>query len=145
MALAGLDGRFLEVNRALCQLLGYSEEQLSLTTIRAITHPHDVGGMLAGTRQLLARETTRFQAEQRYLHADGYAGWALVSISLMRDPNGRPLYRARPQHGPQGRCRRGREPGTLGYAFGPGLRPGPGELPVPADPGGGSDPVVSRI
>jgi len=92
MALVGLDGGFLEVNRALCQLLGYSEEQLARTTIRGITHPHDVGGMLAGTRQLRAGETTRFQAEQRYLHADGYAGWALVSISLMRDPDRRPLY-----------------------------------------------------
>jgi diguanylate cyclase (GGDEF)-like protein/PAS domain S-box-containing protein len=92
MALAGVDGRLLEVNAALCQLLGYSEAQLSLSTIRAITHPHDVGDLLAGTRQLLAGETTRFQAEQRYLHADGYAGWALVSISLMSDPGGRPLY-----------------------------------------------------
>jgi PAS domain S-box-containing protein len=92
MALAGLDGRFLEVNRALSQLLGYSEEQLSMTTIVAITHPHDVEGMWAGTRQLLAGETTRFQAEQRYLHADGRVGHALVSISLISDLNGRPLH-----------------------------------------------------
>ena len=92
MALVGLDGRFLEVNRALCQLLGYSEAHLSLTDMPAITHPHDVEDLLAGTRQLLAGEATRFQAEQRYLHADGYAGWALVSVSLMSDSNGRPLY-----------------------------------------------------
>jgi diguanylate cyclase (GGDEF)-like protein/PAS domain S-box-containing protein len=92
MALAGLDGRFLEVNRALSQLLGYSEEQLSTTTIVAITHPHDVEALWAGTRQLLAGETTRFQAEQRYLHADGSVGHALVSISLIRDLNGRPLH-----------------------------------------------------
>jgi diguanylate cyclase (GGDEF)-like protein/PAS domain S-box-containing protein len=47
---------------------------------------------MAGTRQLLAGKTARFQTEQRYLHADGHAGWALISISLMREPNGRPLY-----------------------------------------------------
>jgi diguanylate cyclase (GGDEF)-like protein/PAS domain S-box-containing protein len=92
MALTGLDGRFLEVNQALCQLLGYAEPQLLRTTVVAITHPHDVEGMLAGNRLLLAGETTRFQAEQRYLHADGYAGWALVSISLMSDTKGVPLY-----------------------------------------------------
>jgi len=92
MALAGLDWRFLEVNAALCQLLGYSEAQLSLTTVRTIIHPQDVEAMLAGTRQLLSGKTTSFQAEQRYLHADGYAGWALVSVSLMRDPRGRALH-----------------------------------------------------
>jgi diguanylate cyclase (GGDEF)-like protein/PAS domain S-box-containing protein len=92
MALAALDGRFLEVNRALCELLGYTEPQLLRTTVGAITHPRDVEGMLDGTRLLLAGETTRFQVEQRYLHADGFAGWALVSISLINDAKGRPLY-----------------------------------------------------
>jgi diguanylate cyclase (GGDEF)-like protein/PAS domain S-box-containing protein len=47
--------------------------------------------MLAGTRQLLARETSRFQSEHRYLHADGHVGWALVGISLLSDSRGRPL------------------------------------------------------
>ncbi len=92
IALAGLDGRFLEVNRALCQLLGYSEEQLLLTTVQAITHPHDVEGMLAGTRQLLAGEISRFQSERRYVHADGHVGWALTSVSLISDLKGRPLH-----------------------------------------------------
>jgi diguanylate cyclase (GGDEF)-like protein/PAS domain S-box-containing protein len=92
MALARLDGGFLEVNRALCQLLGYSEEQLLGTTVRAITHPDDVEGMMAGTRQLLAGETSRFQSEQRYLHAQGEVGWALVSVSLLWDSKGRPRY-----------------------------------------------------
>jgi len=63
-----------------------------LTTVQAITHPHDVEGMLAGTRQLLAAETSRFQSEQRYLHADGHVGWALISVSLISDLKGRPLY-----------------------------------------------------
>src|SRR5690349_12198202 len=87
MALVGLDGRFLDVNAALCRLLGYSPEELSLVTVQQITHPRDVEGMMAGTRQLLARETARFQTEQRYLHVDGHAGWALISVSLMREPN----------------------------------------------------------
>ena len=92
MALLGTDGRFLDVNAALCQLLGYAPEQLSLITVQEITHPLDVEGMMAGTRQLLTGETARFQTEQRYLHSDGHAGWALISVSLMREPNGRPLY-----------------------------------------------------
>ena len=92
IALAGLDWRFVEVNRALCQLLGYSGEELSRTTVRAITHPHDLEGMLSGSHQLLAGETMRFQAEQRYLHRDGTVGRALVSISLIGDIKGQPLY-----------------------------------------------------
>jgi diguanylate cyclase (GGDEF)-like protein/PAS domain S-box-containing protein len=89
---AGLDGRFLEVNRALCQLLGYSKQQLLLTTAMAITHPHDVEDYLTGTRELLTGDTTRFQFEQRYSHADGHVGWALVSVSLLRDSRRNPLH-----------------------------------------------------
>jgi diguanylate cyclase (GGDEF)-like protein/PAS domain S-box-containing protein len=89
---AGLDGRFLEVNRALCQLLGYSKQQLLLTTVVAVTHPHDAEGYLAGTRELLTGDTIRFQSEQRYCHAHGHVGWALVSVSLLRDSKGRPLH-----------------------------------------------------
>ena len=90
--MANLDGRFVEVNRALCELLGYSEEQLLLTTVHAVTHPRDVEDFLAGTRELLIGETSRFQSEQRYLHADGHLGWALVSVSLLRDSRRRPLH-----------------------------------------------------
>jgi diguanylate cyclase (GGDEF)-like protein/PAS domain S-box-containing protein len=92
IGLADLDWRFVEVNGALCQLLGYSPEELSRTTVRAITHPLDVESMMAEARQLLAGQTARFQAEQRYLHADGHAGWALISVSLMRERGGRPAY-----------------------------------------------------
>ena len=92
MALLGLDGRFRDVNQALCQLLGHSPEELSCITVREITHPLDVEGMMAGTGQLLAGETARFQTELRYLHADGRAAWALISVSLMRERNGRPRY-----------------------------------------------------
>jgi diguanylate cyclase (GGDEF)-like protein/PAS domain S-box-containing protein len=92
MALVGLDGRFLDVNGALCQLLGYAPDQLSVITVQEVTHPLDVEALMAGTQQLLAGEIAKFQAEQRYLHADGHAGWSLVSVSLMREPNGRPLY-----------------------------------------------------
>ena len=92
IGLADLDWRFVEVNRALCQLLGYSPEELLRTTVRAVTHPLDVESMMAEARQLLAGQTARFQAEQRYLHADGRTGWALISVSLMREPSGRPAY-----------------------------------------------------
>src|ERR1700736_688082 len=92
MAVVGLDGRFLDGNGALCQLLGYAPDQLSVITVQEVTHPLDVEALMAGTQQLLAGEIARFQAEQRYLHADGHAGWSLISVSLMREPNGRPLY-----------------------------------------------------
>jgi diguanylate cyclase (GGDEF)-like protein/PAS domain S-box-containing protein len=92
IAVADLDGRLVDANPALCQLLGSSKEQLLRTTVWAITHPQDVDGLSAGTRQLLAGETHRFQSEHRYLDADGRVGWALVSVSLITHLTGRPRY-----------------------------------------------------
>jgi diguanylate cyclase (GGDEF)-like protein/PAS domain S-box-containing protein len=92
IGLADLDWRFVEANHALCELLGYSPEQLSRITVLDITHPLDVEAMMAEARQLLAGQTARFQAEQRYLHADGHARWALISVSLMREKGGRPVH-----------------------------------------------------
>ncbi|TMF21750.1 MAG: EAL domain-containing protein [Chloroflexi bacterium] len=51
-----------------------------------------VDDFLAGTRELLTGETSRFQSEQRYLHADGHLGWAHVSVSLLCDSRRRPLH-----------------------------------------------------
>jgi diguanylate cyclase (GGDEF)-like protein/PAS domain S-box-containing protein len=90
MTVSGLDGRFVQVNRSLCNLLGYSEKELLATTFLAITHPDDLGEDLNHTRRLLDGEFDSFQMEKRYLHADGHAVWVSLSVSLVRDPEGRP-------------------------------------------------------
>jgi PAS domain S-box-containing protein len=91
MALVAPDGRYLKVNRALCQMLGYAEEQLLRRTFRELTHPEDLddGG---NVRRLLAGEIAWFHMEKRYLHSAGHWVWGLLSVSLVRDGNGEPLH-----------------------------------------------------
>ena len=90
MALQSLDGRYLRVNRALCDMLGYSEAELLATTWQALTLPDDVE---PGQRARLTDGDIRaYQVEKRYLHKDGHPVWTLASISLVRDRGGQPLY-----------------------------------------------------
>jgi len=92
MAVVATDGRFLRVNRALCTMLGYAPHELVATTFQALTHPEDLDGDLAQVRRTLAGEQRGFQMEKRYRHRRGDYVWALLSVSLVRDTDGRPLY-----------------------------------------------------
>lgn len=92
MALAGTDGRWLQVNPALCALVGYTEQELLATTFQAITHPDDLDTDLAFVRQMLAGEIRTYHMEKRYFHKQGHIVWILLSVSLVRDPVGHPLY-----------------------------------------------------
>jgi PAS domain S-box-containing protein len=92
MALVAPDGRWLRVNRAFCRLVGYSEEELLRSDFQSITHPDDLEMDLSRSRQLLAGEIDTFQLEKRYLHKQGQAVWVVLSVSLMRDSRGQPLY-----------------------------------------------------
>ncbi len=92
MALVGLDGRWLMVNRSLCRIVGYTEEELLGLTFQALTHPDDVDADLESVRTLLAGEIASYEKEKRYLRRDGSVVWALLSVSLMRGHAGEPLY-----------------------------------------------------
>ena len=92
MSLVGLDGRWLKVNRALCQLTGYSEEELLATRFHDITHPDDLEPDLAHIDDLLAGNTHSFQMEKRYFRKDGSIVWVILSVSLLRDDSGAPLH-----------------------------------------------------
>jgi len=92
MALIALDGCFLQVNRSVCELFGYSEQELVGANFKSHTHPDDLDSNLAYMRRLLADEMQSFQMEKRYIHKRGHLIWALVSVSLLRDGEGRPIY-----------------------------------------------------
>ncbi len=92
MALVGLDGRFLRVNRALCDLLGYPDDALRALTFQQITHPDDLAADLAQAERLLAGEISGYEMEKRYLHRDGHAVWVQLTGSLVRGPGGEPRY-----------------------------------------------------
>jgi diguanylate cyclase (GGDEF)-like protein/PAS domain S-box-containing protein len=92
MALVAMDGRWLQVNDALCRITGHTEEALKATTLRAMTHPDDVDLDEQSLRQLLAGQIPSYQVEKRYRHAWGHHVWVLMTVSIVRDQDRGPLY-----------------------------------------------------
>jgi PAS domain S-box-containing protein len=92
MALVAPHGRWLRVNPSLCRIVGYSPEELLATTFQAITHPDDLETDIEFARRMLEGSIPHYQMEKRYLHKEGHIVWILLSVSLVRDGDGRPLY-----------------------------------------------------
>jgi PAS domain S-box-containing protein len=88
MSLVAEDGRYLQVNRALCELVGYSEEELLGSSFQAITHPDDLADNLDLFKRLWAGEIDTYQLEKRYLHKDGRVVWIQLTGSIVRDADG---------------------------------------------------------
>lgn len=91
-ALVSPDGRFIKVNRSLCEIVGYGEAELLQKTFQEITHPDDLDLDLNYVRQMLAGEIRTYQMEKRYFHASGRWIWILLSVSLVKDLEDKPLY-----------------------------------------------------
>jgi PAS domain S-box-containing protein len=92
MALVGLDGRFQRVNRALCELLGRSEEELLARTIDDLADPEEVPALADLGRAAAGQEDqASFQVERTCRRADGARLELLISAAVLRDPEGRPL------------------------------------------------------
>jgi PAS domain S-box-containing protein len=92
MALVAPDGKWLRVNRSVCEITGYSEEELLQRSFQDITHPDDLDLDLANVRKMLANEIDSYQMEKRYFHKNGAIVWVLLSVSLVRDEEGRPRF-----------------------------------------------------
>ena len=92
MALVAPAGRLLRVNHALCQLLGYTETELLDTNFQTLTHPDDLVSDMVQVEALLRGTLTGYQMEKRYVRRDGRVVWALLSVSLVRNPDGTPLH-----------------------------------------------------
>ncbi|MEM7579446.1 MAG: PAS domain S-box protein [Cyanobacteria bacterium P01_A01_bin.80] len=92
MALVAPDGSWLQVNQALCEIVGYSEQELLTTTFQAITHPDDLQIDLNYVQKMLAGEISTYQMEKRYFHKRGNVVWILLSVSLVWDIDNQPLY-----------------------------------------------------
>ncbi len=92
VALVSPEGRWLKVNHAVCDLVGYSEAELLASTFQDITHPADLEADLELVRRMLAGEIATYHLEKRYVHARGHFVSALLHVSLVRDARGQPLY-----------------------------------------------------
>jgi diguanylate cyclase (GGDEF)-like protein/PAS domain S-box-containing protein len=92
MTIIDLDGCYVRVNNAFCAMLGYGHEQLAGQTSEGVTHPDDAAADADVRRGLLAGRAISDQREKRYLHVLGHVIWAAVSVTLIRDGDGRPRF-----------------------------------------------------
>ena len=92
MALVSTDGRWLKVNQSLCRIIGYDERELLETNFQTITHHEDLNADLENVYALLDGKIDAYQMEKRYLHKNGHIVWILLSVSLVRAADGRPLH-----------------------------------------------------
>lgn len=92
MALVAPDGRWLKVNRSLCRLVGYEEDELLSLSFQDITHPDDLDADLSQVQRMLGGEIETYEMEKRYIRKDGEIVWILLTVSLVNDAAGAPLY-----------------------------------------------------
>ena len=92
MALVSLEGAWLDVNNSLGKLVGYTAQELKTKTFQDITHPDDLATDLAYLRQMLKGERLTYQMEKRYFHKQGHIVWVSLSVSLVHNSEGKPLY-----------------------------------------------------
>lgn len=92
MAFVSLDGRWLRANKALCTMVGYSEEELRALTFKDISHPDDLPDDLEQVRAMIAGKTDAYNKVKRYYAKDGRLIWVRVDVFAVRDARGAALY-----------------------------------------------------
>jgi len=92
MALVDMQGHPVKSNPALLQMLGYTEEELSRMACTEFTHPDHRELNWALYSELAAGKSDKYEIETRYLKKGGGVIWGLLTVSLVKDPHGRPMY-----------------------------------------------------
>lgn len=92
MAILGVDGRWLKVNSELCEMLGYTEDELLTRTMLDLTHPEDMHSSLNLLHQSVSGELDQYRMQARYFHKNGNTVWISSSISKILDAAGNPLH-----------------------------------------------------
>lgn len=92
MALADLQGRYVQVNDAYCRTVRRTREELIGRTPLVITHPDDVADSEHAMQRLIAGESEEYSFEKRYVSPDGDTIWAELTVGVFRDDTGSPQY-----------------------------------------------------
>ncbi|MEO6739046.1 MAG: PAS domain S-box protein [Chthoniobacteraceae bacterium] len=92
VALVSKDGAWLDVNQRLCDIVGYTREELLGLTFQDITHPDDLDADLGHVRQMLAGDIRTYAMEKRYIRRGGGIVWIALTVSLVRETSGAPKY-----------------------------------------------------
>lgn len=92
MAHATVEGDWVRINQTYCDLLGYSREELERLDWRQLTHPDDLALDLAHLQRVIRGDVDHYTIEKRYLHKQGHPIWVVLTVSLIRKPDGSPDY-----------------------------------------------------
>jgi PAS domain S-box-containing protein len=92
MAVVSLDAKFIQVNGAFCEVLGYTEREFLSRTFPEITHPEDVNADIRQAERLFKGEIDKYHLEKRFITKNGETVWANLTATLIRDREGRPMY-----------------------------------------------------
>lgn len=83
------EGKWLRVNKKLCDIVGYTESELLKLTFQELTHPDDLPADLAETAKIVRGELDTFSMEKRYIRKDRSAVWINLNVAAVRDANGK--------------------------------------------------------
>ena len=89
-ALVSVEGKWLKVNQAMCNLLGYTEEELQNIDFQTLTYPDDLPKDIEHMERILNHQTDSYQMEKRYFHKKGHIIWGLLDVTLLREEDGSP-------------------------------------------------------
>jgi len=86
------DGTFIEVNQKMCDIVGYTRDELLGKTFMSITHPEDIERSMTMVIRLLSGEMDSYSIEKRYIRMDGSVIYANLTVALVKTPEGKPDY-----------------------------------------------------
>ncbi|PJZ81202.1 PAS domain-containing sensor histidine kinase [Leptospira meyeri] len=92
MALLDETGRWLKVNKRVCDILGYSELEFMNLTFQDITHPEDLNADLTYLEELVSEKRKFYQMEKRYFQKSGNIVYAILAVSMVKNEDGKVLY-----------------------------------------------------
>ncbi|MDI7227578.1 PAS domain S-box protein [Leptospira santarosai] len=92
MALVSLEGKWLEVNSSLLDIIGYPRDEILKLTFQDITHPDDLSVDLSLLQETLEGKRDTYRMEKRYFHKNGSTIWILLIVSIVRDSQKKPLF-----------------------------------------------------
>jgi len=87
-----LDGKWLKVPPTLCELVGYTEQELLSGGFKDITHPEDFEADWSQCQRVIRGEIRSFDLEKRYIHKDGHTIWIYLNCSVVEDDKGHPIH-----------------------------------------------------
>ena len=92
VALVGLDGRWMDINAKLCEILLYPREEMLQKSFQEVTFPDDLASDLELVRRTMIGEIPGYKMEKRYVRKDGSIAWVLLSVALVRSADGQPKH-----------------------------------------------------